>query len=111
MQMKKCHFQNCQYQKLKCFHSPDVHARCDGTKSRDTENNSGFHYAVLEVRVCGTKFEVRFERLDHDCNNHIDDHKHDQKYEEVMPKVSGEGIDEKLIVKVTRAKKCAWQRR
>jgi hypothetical protein len=90
-------------------HSPDVQARGNGTKRGDKENNRRLHNAVLEIRVFGAKFEVFFEGLDHNCNNHIDDHKHDQEYEEVMPKVSGVGVDEELLVKVTRAKKCAWE--
>jgi hypothetical protein len=79
-------------------------------ESRDEKNNTCLHNAVLKIRVLRTELEVFFERLDNNCNYHVDDHEHNQKNEEVMPKVSCEGIDEELLVEVTCTKKCAWRR-
>ncbi len=86
---------------LSSFSSPDVQPRRDRNETRDAVNDSRFDNAVFKIRIFRTKLEVFFKGLDHNRNNHVDDHKNDEKDEQVMPKECGVVIDEKLIVKVT----------
>ena len=82
------------------FSTPDVQPRRDRNEKRDAVNDSRLDNAVLKIRIFRTKLKVFFKGLDHNSNNHIDDHKHDEKDEKIMPKECGIVIDEKLIVEV-----------
>ena len=88
---------------------PDVKPRCNGPYRSDETNYSRLDNAVFKIGMFWPKLEVFFKWLDNDGYNHVDYHEYNEKDEQVVPKVCGERVDEKLIVEVAGAEERAWQ--